>query len=304
VIRRTADATGRGLTGVQPPDSLRGRTNFELMDPILSKLRDVLLELGSAASPASLTTKLPPERELAARLGVQRSTLRERLAMLEQLGVLKRMQGSGTYVSLPNSEFIRFYFDLALALGLISVEELHVAREALEREIARRAAKMASADDVADLDRLARQMLKATDAQERLEADYQFHMRLAASARNPVISIVIDGLSNVLRRTLYQRHVLVRSVPGAAKRTDASHGPLVEAIRERDPEAALAAMDAHFRIWDEESAKVFSTHLQTVPLVVPEQPSAEPSSLNNRASKARIRRGRATAAHKCPSRVR
>ncbi|MBV9998557.1 MAG: FadR family transcriptional regulator [Verrucomicrobia bacterium] len=271
------------------------------MDPLLSKLRDVLLELGSAASSSSLTTKLPPERELAARLGVQRSTLRERLAMLEQLGVLKRMQGSGTYVSLPNSEFIRFYFDLALALGLISVEELHVAREALEREIARRAAKMASADDVAELDRLARQMLEATDAQDRLEADYRFHLRLAASARNPVISIIIDGLSNVLRRTLYQRHFLVRSVPGAAKRTDASHGPLVEAIRARDPEAALAAMDAHFRIWDEESSKVLSTHHQGVPEVRHEQSPAEPSALNNGAPKPRARRRSGVSAAGKPS---
>jgi GntR family transcriptional regulator, transcriptional repressor for pyruvate dehydrogenase complex len=212
--------------------------------------------------------------------------------MLEQLGVLKRMQGSGTYVSLPNSEFIRFYFDLALALGLISIEELHVAREALEREIARRAAMMASADDVAELDRLARQMLQATDAQERLETDYRFHMRLAASARNPVISIIIDGLSNVLRRTLYQRHFLVRSVPGAAKRTDASHGPLVAAIHARDPEAALAAMDAHFRIWDEESSKVLSNHQQTGFHTLQGQQAAESPPLNDGASKART--GRST----------
>jgi DNA-binding FadR family transcriptional regulator len=33
---------------------------------------------------------------LAAKLGIQRSTLRERLAMLEHMGVLKRTQGSGT----------------------------------------------------------------------------------------------------------------------------------------------------------------------------------------------------------------
>jgi DNA-binding GntR family transcriptional regulator len=64
--------------------------------------------------------------------------------------------------------------------------------------------------------------------------------------------------SPLLRRTLYRRHFLVRSVPGAATRTDASHGPIVDAIRARDSEAALAAMDAHFRIWDEESSKVLS----------------------------------------------
>jgi GntR family transcriptional repressor for pyruvate dehydrogenase complex len=272
------------------------------MDPILSKLREVLLELGSAASSSPLTTRLPPERELAARLGIQRSTLRERLAMLEQLGVLKRMQGSGTYVSLPNSEFIRFYFDLAVALGLISIEELEVAREVLEREIAHRAAKMADADDIAELHRLAQRMLQATNAQERLEADYQFHMRLAASARNPVISIIINGLSNVLRRTLYHRHFLVRSVPGAAERIDGSHGPIVDAIRGRDPEAALTAMDAHFRIWDEESSKVLSTqHQAAYPVLQDNGQAAEPSAPSNGAAKRRASRG---VARKRPGRTR
>jgi GntR family transcriptional repressor for pyruvate dehydrogenase complex len=231
------------------------------MDPILTKLRDLLLDLGPAPAQSSSAIKLPPERELAARLGIQRSTLRERLAMLEQLGVLQRTQGSGTYVRLPNSEFVRFYFDLALTLGFIGIDELQVAREALEREIARRAAVMADSDDVAELNRLVQKMQHSSDAKERLEADYQFHIRLAASARNSVISLIIDGLSNVLRRTLYRRHLLVRSVPGAAERTDASHGPIVEAIRSRNPEAALAAMDAHFRTWDKESSKVLNSSL-------------------------------------------
>jgi DNA-binding GntR family transcriptional regulator len=80
-----------------------------------------------------------------------------------------------------------------------------------------------------------------------------------------MIPTIIDGLSNVWRRTLYRRHFLVRSVPGAATRTDASHGPIVDAIRARDPDAALAAMDAHFRIWDEESSKVLSARGQRTP---------------------------------------
>lgn len=42
--------------------------------------------------------KLPPERELAAELGVNRGTLREALTRLQAQGLLARRQGAGTFV--------------------------------------------------------------------------------------------------------------------------------------------------------------------------------------------------------------
>jgi len=52
--------------------------------------------------------------------------------------------------------------------------------------------------------------------------------------------------------------VRVRQVPRGAERTNATHIPIVEAIAARDPIRAVAAMDKHFRVWDEESARVLS----------------------------------------------
>jgi DNA-binding GntR family transcriptional regulator len=75
------------------------------------------------------------------------------------------------------------------------------------------------------------------------------------------------------RRTLYRRHLLVRGISGAAERTDASHGPIVDAIHARDPEAALAAMDAHFRTWDKESSKVLSSSLSSFPSISRSEPN-------------------------------
>ena len=43
--------------------------------------------------------RLPPERELAERLGVARETLRRALAELQTDGVLQRRQGAGTFVA-------------------------------------------------------------------------------------------------------------------------------------------------------------------------------------------------------------
>ncbi|OGO59536.1 MAG: hypothetical protein A2029_15165 [Chloroflexi bacterium RBG_19FT_COMBO_47_9] len=45
--------------------------------------------------------QLPPENELAAKLDISRSTLREALRHLETLGLISRRQGVGTFVSIP-----------------------------------------------------------------------------------------------------------------------------------------------------------------------------------------------------------
>ncbi len=226
------------------------------MDHVLARLTELIVDVGAHGGSR---LRLPAERELAARLRIQRSTLRERLATLEHLGMLERTQGSGTYINLMNSDFIRLFFDLALALGYIGTEEMEGARELLEREIARQAARVASEEDIAELAEICRRMEGATTTEACLAADYQFHIKLAHSARNPVITLIIEGLSSVLRRVLARRRYVVRSLPDAAAQQNATHMPIVETLRRRDPDGAMAAMDEHFRVTNELQAKVRST---------------------------------------------
>ena len=53
---------------------------------------------GGALAPGSA---LPAERELAARLGVSRATLRQALEVLGEAGLVRRQRGSGTFVRVP-----------------------------------------------------------------------------------------------------------------------------------------------------------------------------------------------------------
>lgn len=63
-------------------------------------------------------TRLPPERRMAAELGVAVGTLRRALALLEEKGLLQRVQGSGNYISArPNVESVYAFFRLELADG-------------------------------------------------------------------------------------------------------------------------------------------------------------------------------------------
>jgi GntR family transcriptional repressor for pyruvate dehydrogenase complex len=253
------------------------------VDHILARLTEVIVEVGARGGAARL--RLPAERDLASRLQIQRSTLRERLATLEHLGMLERTQGSGTYVNLMNSDFIRLFFDLALALGYIGADEMEGARELLEREIARQAARVASKEDIDELETICRRMEEAATTEACLAADYQFHMKLAHSARNPVITLIIEGLSSVLRRVLARRRYVVRSLPDAAAQQNATHMPIVETLRRRDPEEAMAAMDEHFRVTNELQAKVRSALMVSGDGIGPTPPEQAPGRKTPRPAK-------------------
>ncbi|HEV2358983.1 MAG TPA: FCD domain-containing protein [bacterium] len=200
---------------------------------------------------------MPTERELADALGVNRTSLRERLAALESLGLIRRTQGSGTYLSMPDPAFVQLYFEMALKLHYFTLEQLEQARELLERELAYAAAQHATPEDAAALSRAAARLGAAETAEEGAVADYDFHLALARASHNPVLLLIIEGLASVLLPVLQYRNRVAHMSPEADARLTAVHFPILEAVRAHDPAAAAGAVDAHFRAWNEEYARAF-----------------------------------------------
>src|SRR5579862_5583297 len=69
-------------------------------------------------------TKLPPERELAPRLAVSRSSLRHALKALENMGILSQRVGDGTYIRESCEEILSRPLELLILLDGISASEL------------------------------------------------------------------------------------------------------------------------------------------------------------------------------------
>jgi DNA-binding FadR family transcriptional regulator len=74
-------------------------------------------------------------------------------------------------------------------------------------------------------------------------------MALGAATHNPVVMILLEDLSFVLRRVYKERRRLVSRVPRGLGQTDATHIDVLKAVREHDPNAAKAAMANHFSVW-------------------------------------------------------
>jgi len=108
---------------------------------VSQRLHDSLGQVIQAAKPGE---RLPSEPELARQLGVSRATLREAMRTYETQGMIRRRQGSGTYVNHPSHviesglEVLESIETLAERIGLlVTMGELKVKRHPANEDEAR-----------------------------------------------------------------------------------------------------------------------------------------------------------------------
>ncbi len=177
--------------------------------------------------------KLPSERDLAEQLNVKRHQLRKALAVLRQSGDLLPTPARRASTALP-----RYSEELVRLTNPLEVLEL---RLLMEPGLARLASLRASALEIARITNAA----TTPDNAAAGAVDLAFHMAIAASARNHLA----DEFYKMLRQVGVDARVRIASnTPACPKRVgerDAEHRLIAEAIAQRDPEAAEAAMRAH-----------------------------------------------------------
>ena len=208
-----------------------------LPDQIAARLIDLIME--RQLKPAD---RLPPERELAASMGVSRSSLREALRALAMLGVVEMRQGDGTYLTAMRPETLMRPVGLVLALSDSGLQELFEARKLVEPGLAALAAERISDHAAEELVRCAAASAEAIeDAEAFMWADIELHGQIARAADNAVLSRLLDSIAGMglasRRRT--GRLAAVRS------QSARDHREIAAAIAAHEGQAAHAAMLRH-----------------------------------------------------------
>jgi GntR family transcriptional repressor for pyruvate dehydrogenase complex len=185
---------------------------------------------------------LPPERELAERFGVSRSSLRDAIRSLELAGLVLPKHGEGTVIADVSADTLVAPIASVLVRKRELIAELLDVRKMLEPPLAARAAEHATDQDVAEMeDILRRQREKALRGEPWTEEDSEFHYAVARAARNSVVLKVLDVLMDLLRET----RARALQVEGRAQRSLAGHRRLLDAIKRHDPDAAERAVKLH-----------------------------------------------------------
>ncbi len=186
--------------------------------------------------------RLPPERELVARLGVSRTVVREALNLLEARGLISIEHGRGAVVSGGSTHAVRDTLGLLLRVRPKVLWELLEIRKILEVEIAGLAAERAEEEDVVAMRGQLDRMLSLIEAPEGyVDADVEFHALLARSTRNGVLLTMLDPVVELLRAS---REVSA-SQPGSARRALREHEEILRRVEAGDADGARQQMRLH-----------------------------------------------------------
>jgi GntR family transcriptional repressor for pyruvate dehydrogenase complex len=186
------------------------------------------------------SSKLPPERELARKFGVNRGSLRQVLKVLETMGVLTQGVGDGTYLNSSAEGILNEPVDFQIALDDITHSELFETRLIVEPELASRAAERATEVDLAALQQAVTDMENSRTLTERLDADIAFHECIFRAAGNRICQLLFRVIHRTILATMYQLYGVVD-----INQPLAAHKAIYKAIAARNPDEARRRMRVH-----------------------------------------------------------
>lgn len=217
------------LVGTYSRRSLHGRVAHDLGARIA----------GGDYAPGSV---LPNETALGASFGVSRTVLREAVKVLAAKGLVEARPKIGTRVR-PRDHWNMLDPDVlawqCAGAGLpVIAEDLLEIRRVVEPHAAGLAAGRATDAEILGIAAAYADMACAPDAETSVEPDVRFHLAIMEATHNAFLR----PLGALIRTALRASFRLSKSSPGAHERSLPGHAAVLDAIRNRDPEAARGAM--------------------------------------------------------------
>jgi GntR family transcriptional regulator, transcriptional repressor for pyruvate dehydrogenase complex len=187
--------------------------------------------------------RLPREADLAAGLGLSRSSLREAVRALSLVNILDVRRGDGTYVtSLEPAVLLEaLSFIVDFHSGATVLEFLQV-RRILEPAATAMAAKRITEQQISELGGLLDSLGRHPEVEDLVANDLEFHRQIAACSGNSVLCSLLETLSGPTTRARVWRGL---TQAGARERTLDEHRAILDALASRDPEVARSWATVH-----------------------------------------------------------
>jgi GntR family transcriptional repressor for pyruvate dehydrogenase complex len=185
--------------------------------------------------------RLISERDIAERLGVSRTSVRQAITALKVLGLVESRHGNGVYLLRPPGAVIP-----TLASEIVDSEADHPliweVREGVEVQAARLAARRRTDEDVAVMRDALRDM-KASIANggDGIDGDQRFHRAVWAAAHNPFLEQLTDQLAAMIDRT----SAASLTIPGRPNVSLKAHEAIMKAIDQGNEARASELMRRH-----------------------------------------------------------
>ncbi|WP_353508587.1 FadR/GntR family transcriptional regulator [Intrasporangium sp.] len=234
MIPRGDDATTEALLD---RDTGRGLAH-ELVERLKERILSGDMEPGQ---------KLPTEASLVAEFGISRTVVREAISRLQAAGLVETFQGRGTFVlALPETE--RFEVGADRVRTHRDVLDMIDFRIGVEPEAAALAAQRRTGVQLKAIERALHEISRSGERQSgAVEADFEFHRRIAVASGNRFYADLIASLGPMMIMLPRTRLAAASTVSDATHPTRVSleHENVYLAIVRSDAEAARSAMRLH-----------------------------------------------------------
>ncbi|AYY13350.1 FadR family transcriptional regulator [Actinobacteria bacterium YIM 96077] len=215
-------------------------------EKIAEQIQDLIIKQDLAEG-----ERLPAERELARMLSTSRPTVSQAIRILVIRGLVESRRGSGAYVTRRPEAGLAATVNLMVSLNRESVQHLNVLRLALETTGIAQAIECGTEDEL-DAGAQALEQLRDSvgDTAAWMSADTRFHTTLVRASHNPYLSSIFESVHSTLidyeYRTWIERGVVPQWLQSSeAAAVTALHEPILQAVVDRDEEAARVAVREH-----------------------------------------------------------
>lgn len=189
---------------------------------------------------------LPGEGHFAELLGVSRAVMREAFGALAALRLIDVANGRRARVGAIDGSVMAASLDHAVVTSQVSMSEVWDVRRTLEMRTAMLAAEHRSDEEAARIVALAEAMAEAGDDMEKVAAaDVAFHQAIAQASHNALFLQIVRSFAPMMYVAVPAAW-RTRTTEDQKAMVLARHRALAQAIADRDPDAAVNAMNSHF----------------------------------------------------------
>lgn len=208
--------------------------------------------------------KLDSVQQLAENFQVGRSAIREALSALKAMGLVEMKQGEGTFIRSFEAKQITFPLSTAILMNKDDIRYLLEVRKIIEAGAAESAARNRTEEDIVAMGIALEEMAIAHgDGELGEKADFKFHLALSVSAHNPLLSSLMDHVSELMMETQKEtRRLWLFSKQTTSEKLYEEHVKIYRAIVDKNEEQARMAMLSHLENVEEILRKYFEESLQ------------------------------------------
>jgi len=194
-----------------------------------------------------LGDKLPPERSLAENLNISRNSVREGIRILNRMGALKVIQGSGNYV---HNNFLKPLEELIILMSSLeensSLKEIIDFRYALELEALTLAIEKITPNQLKEISSFLN-MLKTCQTEEMKSFyDKKLHFYIAELSGNRYIIDNLKAFDTLLNIFIENIRAKIFTDAENKEKLFKSHEEIVQGLYEKNLEKSRKALNRHF----------------------------------------------------------